>query len=477
VLEPLIIGAGPAGLSAAWELAQASVPAVLMEEAHTVGGLSRTERYRGFRFDIGGHRFFSRNPAMVACWQDWLGPDLLEVRRLSRILYDGKLLAYPLRPWQALVRLGPWQSLQAVASYAWARAFPRHPVRSFEDWVVNHFGNYLYRAFFQSYTEKVWGMSCRDIGAEWASQRIMGLTLRGALSPRSPRSLRTLADSFYYPRLGPGMMWEALADRLRTRGCELHLGTRVEQVSIQDTEVHVQLRDSDGQYRTVRASHVISTMPLRHLLLTLTPRPPQPVLEAAAALAYRDFLTVALVVDQPALFPDQWLYVHEPNVRVARIQNYKNWSPEMVPDARFTCLGLEYFCFDGDGLWNRSDAELLDLAASELASLGLSSRRHVVDGAVVRVRKAYPVYDTGHPDRQRLLERYLDSLQPRLQVAGRNGMHRYNNQDHAMMTGMLTARNLLGARHNPWRVNSEAQYLEGAEARLVPLQRLAEEPI
>jgi len=332
-----------------------------------------------------------------------------------------------------------------------------------EDWVTNRFGAFLYRTFFKTYTEKVWGVPCGEIGAEWAAQRIRGLSfaraLRAAMFPADGRGIRSLAESFHYPRLGPGQMWEAVAARLSGDGERLHLGTAVRSIRHAGGRIRaVTARNGRGDVTTT-AWHVVSSMPLRELVEALEPAAPRSVLAAARALRYRDFVTVALVVDRPELFPDQWLYIHDPALRVGRIQNYGNWSPEMVGAPGQTLLGLEYFCFDGDGLWSLPDEEMVALAVRELETLGIARGAPVREGVVVRMRHAYPVYDRGHVERVGLIRRYLRRF-ANLHPVGRNGLHRYNNQDHSMVTAMLAVRNILGERHDVWSVNADCEYLE-----------------
>jgi protoporphyrinogen oxidase len=464
----MVIGAGPAGLTAAYELARHGVPVVVTEQDGQVGGLARTVEYRGFRFDIGGHRFFTENSSVRDLWQTLLGADLLVRPRLSRIYYRGRFFDYPLKPLNALRGLGLSTSLAVLGSYLWRKLAPVRPETSFADWVTNRFGDRLYRIFFQSYTEKVWGIPCDEIGAQWAAQRIRGLSLRTAMAAMffpvrhttGENAIRTLTDSFYYPRLGPGMMWEAFRAEIERQGGRILLPCRVETIHHDGSAVTGVTASRNGERREERVAQVISSIPLRELVRSLRPEPPAEVLAAAERLRYRDFLTVALIVDAADLFPDNWIYVHDPKVRVGRVQNFKNWSPEMVPDAARTCLGMEYFCTAGDELWSMPDGELVSLAKRELAAIGLAGEELVSDGVVVRMAKAYPVYDEAYPGAVAAIRRYLDRF-TNLQVIGRNGMHKYNNMDHSMLTGMLAARNLLGERHDLWEVNTDDAYLEG----------------
>ncbi|MEO7083487.1 MAG: NAD(P)/FAD-dependent oxidoreductase [Gemmatimonadaceae bacterium] len=474
----IIIGAGPAGLTAGYLLAKASQRVVVLEsDATYVGGLSRTAEHHGYRFDIGGHRFFSKSAEIEALWTELLGDDLLERPRLSRIYYNHKFLAYPMRAGEVLTKLGPIEAMLSVLSYLKARLFPVPNPRSFEDWVTNQFGARLYRAFFKTYTEKVWGMSCRDISADWAAQRISGLSLGSAIrqalmpskqKPASSDTIKTLVTSFRYPRLGPGMMWERCRDRIVEMGGEVLLGHRVTECRYLGGNAgwEVITRAASGEERRFTAPHVISSAPIRELARMIEPALPARVTASTDALKYRDFITIALIMPDRLGLSDNWIYVHDPSVRVGRIQNFKSWSPELVPDPSMCCYGLEYFCFEGDGLWTSSDEELIALATRELAQLGLAQVGDVQDACVVRQPKAYPVYDADYSRHVATLRTELAEHFPGLHLVGRNGMHKYNNQDHAMMTAMLTARNIVAGEplYDPWRVNQDAEYHESGSA-------------
>ncbi len=478
----VIIGAGPAGLTAAYDLARRDRRAIVLEQDRVVGGLARTVEYKGFRFDIGGHRFFTKAKAVEELWRTILGADLLTRRRLSRIYYRKRFFDYPLRAGNALRGLGPLATLSIAGSYLYAQIKPIRPERSFADWVSNRFGRKLYRMFFESYTYKVWGIPPSEIDARWAAQRIRGLSLgraawqmlREAFGGARGNQVRTLIDSFEYPRLGPGMMWEAVANRAIQGHVPVVLGATVLNLHHQASLITAVEFSKDGQTERIPCSAVISSMPLRELIHALTPPAPAAVRSAADRLKYRDFLTVALIVDSASLFPDNWIYIHDAGVRVGRIQNFKNWSPDMVPDPSKTCLGLEYFCFEGDDLWEMSDEALIALATRELATLGLSHGARVIDGTVARAPKAYPVYDAGYQEAVDTIRTFLQRF-ANLQVVGRNGMHKYNNQDHSMLTAMLAVRNLEGEQHDIWDVNADDDYHESVDADTVADQLRASE--
>jgi len=468
----VIIGAGPAGLTTGEVLSRHGHDVVVIEaDARHVGGISRTVEYRGYRFDIGGHRFFSRSSEVEDYWTYLLGDDMLERSRTSRILYSGQFFAYPLKPFETVMRLGTLESVRCGLSYLRAKAFPiREPV-NFEEWVTNEFGRRLYSIFFKTYTEKVWGIECTEISADWAAQRIKGLSLGSAISSTVRRNrsetevIKTLLKTFRYPRLGPGMMWEAAAAKIREHGGQVHMGEKVTSLHRSGSRWHVETELSNGATRAYEADHVVSSMPIRSLIRGL-PDIPEEVAIAATQLRYRDFLIVALMVDGDDEFDDNWIYVHEPGVRVGRIQNFKSWSPEMVPHPAANCYGLEYFCNDTDQLWAMPDDELVDMAFGELASLGIARRAKRIGGAVVRQRKAYPVYDTDYAENVGKVVSHLQSTFPTLHLVGRNGMHKYNNQDHAIMTAMLTAKNIMAGQplHDPWTVNQDAEYHESGSA-------------
>ncbi|MBV9007835.1 MAG: NAD(P)/FAD-dependent oxidoreductase [Verrucomicrobia bacterium] len=486
-----VIGAGPAGLTAGYLLAKNDLSVTVLEaDPVYVGGISRTATYKGFHFDIGGHRFFSKSKEVNDLWSELLPHDMLERPRSSRIFYGGKFFAYPLKPFEALTKLGVCRSALCILSWIKARLFPVENPRNFEDWVSNQFGKRLFNTFFKSYTEKVWGMSCRDISADWASQRIKGLSLgsaiKNALFPwRQPKDsskvIKTLINSFKYPRRGPGMMWEACAEKTRAFGGAIEMGCRVTHCEYNDRSGTwvTTYRDATGTERKLESEHVISSAPLRELINGITPAASAAAKRAADSLKYRDFLTVMLILKNRDAFHDNWIYIHDPSVKVGRIQNFRSWSPEMVPDEDKACYGLEYFCFEHDGLWDAKDHELIELAKRELVQIGLAHEGDILDGTVVRQKKAYPVYDDHYAQHVAIIRDELEARYPNLHLVGRNGMHKYNNQDHAMMTAMLCAENIIANTklYDLWQVNGDAEYHEsgsaaeesaGSAIRLVP---------
>ena len=458
----IVVGAGPAGLSAALELVKAGHQVTVLErDPNQVGGLAKTLSYQGFRFDIGAHRFFSKNPEITRWWRERLSKDFIRIKRLTRILYRQRFFEYPLKAGNALAGLGVGTSLRCVGSYLRRQVFPLRPEQSFSAWVTNRFGDRLFNIFFKTYTEKVWGMPCDQISADWASQRIKGLSLRQAILNAfgfRQGGVKTLTDEFEYPRFGAGMMWERTRDEIVKAGGQVLLGRTVTQFERAGERITAAVTESvAGTRERWEADEFIVSMPLRDCVQGLKSSLAPDVL-AAGQLGYRDFILVVVIVNRSDLFPDNWIYVHDPAVKVGRIDNYNNWGRDMRrSDA--ACLTLEYFCAKGDDLWRMSEVELLSLAKRELHQLGLVQDSEVRDGCVVRVEKAYPVYDANYRQNVHTIRQALAGIR-NLQVVGRNGMHKYNNQDHSMLTGILAARNLAQPRHNVWHVNTDAEYHE-----------------
>jgi protoporphyrinogen oxidase len=467
-LRHVVIGAGPAGLTAAYELTKAGEDVLVLEGSDVVGGISQTVERDGWRFDIGGHRFFTKVPEVEALWHEILPDEEFLMRpRMSRIFYDGKLYDYPLKAANALRNLGPLEAVKCVLSYLWVRIH-KPDESNYEGWVASRFGWRLYRTFFKTYTEKVWGMPASEMPADWAAQRIKNLSLGTAVlralfpALNKSKDVASLIEEFQYPKLGPGMMWERCRDKVEAGGGEVAMQTKVVAVHHEDGRaVAVTTRAQDGSTSREDCDSVVSSMPLSSLIRAMDPPPPAEVLAAANGLRYRDFITVALVVPEEFSFPDNWIYIHEKGARVGRIQNFGSWSPYLVKDGR-TCLGLEYFVNEGDELWTTSDEELVALATREVRMLGLVTGDVVEAGYVVRMPKAYPVYDVDYAGFVQTIRDWIADNAPNVHPVGRNGMHKYNNQDHSMLTAQLTVKNILGATppHDIWQVNVEEDYHE-----------------
>ncbi|MBA4196286.1 MAG: FAD-dependent oxidoreductase [Chitinophaga sp.] len=465
-----IIGAGPAGLTAAYLLGKANQQVVVFEkDPQYVGGISRTETYKGYSFDIGGHRFFSKSKEVEDFWSEILSDEMLERPRSSRIYYNNNFFSYPLVAMDALKKLGIIESTLCVLSYLYAKVFPVKNPKNFEDWVVNQFGRRLFNIFFKTYTEKVWGIPCNEISADWAAQRIKGLSLSSAIwnalfkpkaSGDKDKVIKTLIDSFRYPKKGPGMMWEVCRDKCKAMGVEVKMNCGVSGITYEgNNKWSVKATDGNtyGDF-----DYVLSSAPMRELIASVAPRLPEVAYEASQQLNYRDFITVVLICKDEDAFNDNWIYIHDPNVKVGRIQNFKSWSPYMVPDPNMACYGLEYFCFEGDGMWTSTNEQLIALGKKEIEQIGLTKQSAVVDGYVVRQPKAYPVYDHAYKQHVDTIKEALKAY-PGLYLVGRNGMHKYNNQDHSMMTAMLAAKNIIAGNdvYNIWNVNEDAEYHEG----------------
>ncbi|MGB5685746.1 MAG: NAD(P)/FAD-dependent oxidoreductase [Candidatus Electrothrix sp.] len=450
--QVVIIGAGPAGLTAAHTLLGRNISPIILEKDGEVGGISRTFTYRRYCFDVGGHRFFTNIPETQRLWQSLLGEDLLCVDRLSRIYYRQTLFQYPLSLKNILTTLGIGESLLILLSFIKAKIVPLPREDNFEQWITNRFGTYLYTTFFKSYTEKVWGIPCHEIQSDWARQRINGLSVLSVIlyGLFGTRKLKTLTDHFFYPVKGSGMMWQKMAAVNKEAGGKIlcnspvtaifHANKRIVRVAYRDKRDHIQQQN---------VSSLISTLPINLLIECMDPVAPEHVRVAAAALKFRSFIQVCLIVAGNELFPDQWLYIHDPEIQVGRIQNYRNWSKAMAPDAWSTPIGMEYFCSQDEELWLMKDEELVALATEELSLLGLTERVVVRDGFVIRRSHAYPVYDSGYDEQLAVVRNYLEKFS-NLQTIGRNGMHRYNNMDHSMWAGILAAENILGSSHDVW---------------------------
>jgi protoporphyrinogen oxidase len=469
-----VLGGGPAGLTAGYLLARQGKPVIVFEAEDQVGGLAKTEIRDGFRFDLGGHRFFTKSKEVDDLWHEVMKEEFLKRPRMSRIYWKGKFLNYPLDGMDVVKKLGPLELVRSGLSYAWAKAKPKGAEENVEEWVSNRFGKRLYQHFFKTYTEKVWGVPTTELRSEWAAQRIKGLSFtsaaKAAFFGNKDNKIKSLINEFHYPRFGPGQMWETMADEIIAAGGEVRLSTPVEKLEVRDGRIMA--IEAGGE--RIEPVHVISSLPLRATVGLSGIAATGEAQTAAQGLRYRDFLTVALVIDGEDLFPDNWIYIHEPGVRVGRIQNYRSWSPWMVPDESKACVGLEYFCFQGDDLWDMSDEGLVELAKEELATLGLVKPEQVERGFVTRVPLAYPMYDADYGERVDAIRRWLDTI-GNLQQVGRNGLHRYNNSDHSMLTAMRAVDNILtGAAHDLWEVNADSAYHEEQVEAEQPYKRAPE---
>jgi protoporphyrinogen oxidase len=457
-----ILGGGPAGLAAAYELAKVNRSPVLFEKANLLGGIARTENWNDYYFDLGGHRFFTKSEEINTLWHEILSKEEFLTRpRLSRIYYNKKFFNYPLKPFNALFGLGGFESSRILFSYMKSKLFASQKENNFEEWIINRFGKRLYEIFFKAYTEKVWGIPCTEISAEWAAQRIKGLTLTSAvinaILGSKKNNIKTLINEFEYPKNGPGLMWAKMAGKIEKLGGKIRLNSDVSKVGFRNNAIEwIEINNQEK----FEVDNVISSLPLRDLILRLSPAPDSAVLKAAELLPYRELITVALVIDKAEIFPDNWIYIHSPDVYLGRIQNFKNWSPYMVPDKTKTCLGMEYFSFEGDFLWKMKDEDLIKLASDELVKVGLlRSKEKILSGKVIRTSKAYPSYTNNYKENLKTIIQFLKNIR-NFQSIGRNGMHRYNNMDHSMLTGIYAARNIFGSNYNLWKINADEEYHE-----------------
>lgn len=464
--KTIILGAGPAGLAAGLKLAENNYKVVIIERGKRVGGISRTEEYKGNLFDIGGHRFFTKDKRVDNLWRKTLGQEFLERQRLSRIYYNKKFFDYPLKIGNALRNLGLVNSLLVGFSFLATRVkiIVRKPKEdNFEEWVSNRFGRRLFNIFFKSYTEKLWGISTKELSSEWAAQRIKDLSLVKAVKDaflKTNGEIKTLIKKFNYPRKGPGMMYEKMAENIEKQGGKILLNSYVYKINHDGKRItSVSVIREKGEKQKIEGENFISTLPVNKLVFKFFPKAPAEVIRAAQNLKFRSFIIVALVVDGEDLFPDNWIYIHEPEVKMIRIQNFKNWSPWMVKDKSKTIVGVEYVCWEGDDFWNQTNEELIALAKDELAKVGLVKKEQIIDGKSIKVADAYPVYDPTYKHNLKAILDYLNNFK-NLQTIGRAGMFRYNNMDHSVLTGLYAAENIMGGNRDIFEVNKEQEYHE-----------------
>ncbi|MCX7709397.1 MAG: NAD(P)/FAD-dependent oxidoreductase [Clostridia bacterium] len=484
----VVMGAGPAGLSAGYALAKKGLDVSLFESENQVGGISKTVQYKGYHFDLGGHRFFTKFDEVNKLWNEVLGDSFRKTPRLSRIYYKNKFFNYPLTPMNALLGVGILDTFVIVASYLKSRLMPFKEEETFEQWTSNRFGKRLYSIFFKTYTEKVWGIPCSEIQAEWAAQRIKGLSLMSAimnaLFKSKKNNIKTLIDQFDYPTYGPGMMYNEMKNKIQTMGGSISQNSKVTRVNHKDGKiVSIEITDPRGKRNVFKGSDFVSSIPVTELVSILSPSPDPEVLEAAKKLSYRSIITVDIIINRKDVFPDNWIYIHSPEVKLGRIQNFKNWSREMVPDTNKTSLGLEYFCNENDKFWNMPDEELFKLAASEIEKISICKASEIEDYTIIRVPKAYPVYSKGYRTNIEIIKNYLTKFE-NLQLVGRYGLFKYNNMDHSILTGLFAAENILkeAILHNTWDVNTDDEYHEEykesnpSDKEIVPEQLLGKQP-
>ncbi len=463
-INTIIIGAGPAGLACGVTLVNNNKDILVLEKEKQVGGISKTVEYKGYRFDLGGHRFFTKSREVEDLWNKTLQKDFPTRPRLSRIYYNNKFFYYPLKPFNALFNLGIFTSFSVLGSYVKIKIFPINKEKTFDQWVSNRFGKKLFEIFFETYTEKLWGIPCNQIQAEWAAQRIKGLSLsravKNALFPDKKEKIKTLIDKFKYPKYGPGMMYEKMADNINNTGSKVMKNKNVEKINWKNNKIFsVEVSNKENITEEFKANSFVSSMPISELVLKMNPKPPVDVLKSAKNLKYRSFIIISLILDKKECFPDNWVYIHSPEVKLGRIQNFKNWSIHMLKDKNKTVLGMEYFCNENDNFWNKKDGFLINQALEELEKIKLGEKDKFIDGYVARVPKAYPVYDEDYKNNLEKIKSFLNKFE-NLQIIGRNGMFKYNNMDHSILTGIYAAKNILGENNDLFSVNVDKEYHE-----------------
>ena len=447
----VIIGAGPAGLSAGYYLVKHGRKVLILESDSQVGGISKTVNYKGYRFDIGGHRFLTKNKSIFKFWLELVGKtNMIKVNRLSRIYYNNKFFSYPVKPVEAFQKLGVIESIKVAASYIKIKIKPLKNEDSFENFMINRFGTTLFNTFFKNYTKKVMGIETSQMSADWAGRRVKGLSLEKVLLAAKSKNTatQTLYHTFFYPKLGPGQMWEAAFRKVKNKGGEILLNQKVIKILTKNKKV-CGLKILGKTKQIPIKNQLLCSMPISSVIKALDKKPPNKVVKAASQLRYRDFITVGLIINNKDIFPDNWLYIHHPDLKIGRLQNYKNWSKAMVKNSNSrSTLGLEYFCNDRDKLWQMADKELIKLGINEMVKIGFIKSSQVIDGTVVRVKKAYPIYDLDYKKNVKTVKDWLDQNLTNLVLVGRNAMHTYNSQDHSTLVGILAAKNIVNQETN-----------------------------
>ena len=472
----LIIGAGPAGLTAGFKLINKRKFIILEKNPSYVGGISRTEKYKNFKFDIGGHRFFSKSKEINQLWDQMLPKDIILRKRSSRILFKNKFYSYPLKPIEALLNLGFFESFMVVLSYIKAKLIKNKNIKTYQDWVVDKFGQRLFKNFFETYTEKVWGMKCSEISSDWAAQRIKGLDLKkliiNSLFKIKSKKIKTLVNEFKYPRKGPGMLWESVRDKIIENNNEIFMNAYAyEYKYLEDMRIwKIKCKINNEDFEII-CNRIINSAPLKEVVHNINPC--LKTKKEADLLSYRDFITVAVILDYKLNIEDNWIYLHDPEIKAGRLQNFASWSPEMIDQNKdCACVGLEYFCNKGYGLWSSSDKEIMEVAKNDLKKISIIDTSKISDFKIVRQEKAYPVYDENYKNAVLKIVEELNLKYKSMHMVGRNGMHKYNNQDHAMMSSILTVDNILNNnfKNDPWMINIDAEYHEEKKDQIEALK-------
>lgn len=467
----IIIGAGPAGLATGYELTKRGQKVLILEKENIVGGLCQTIDYKGFKFDLGGHRFFTKNQEVQRFWEEIMGVDFLLRPRLSRVYYQKKFFAYPIKLFDALPKLGLWQSFLSGLSLLRVRLeriFRKKEEITFEDWVVNRFGRRLFNHFFKSYTEKMWGVSVKELGSDWAAQRLKDMSLwqmiKSLVFKPEAGKIKSMIEEFHYPRFGPGQLYEKVAQKIEEMGGQVRLGVEmVEIVSEGENVKKIIIKNKNGEREEVFGDEFISSAPLDEMIKMIQPEVPANILALVKKMRFRSFFDVCLVVNKKDVFPDNWIYVHEPEVQLLRVQNFKNWSPAMATGENQTPIGAEYVCWKTDELWKMNEVEQIKLATKELEQIGLLKAVLVEGGVVMKNKTAYPVYHLDYKEDLKEIFDYLAKFK-NLQTIGRAGLYRYNNMDHSILTGFYAARNVLGEHLDVLAVNADNEFHELGKA-------------